>query len=153
VFAGGTGIQLNNMLGEDDLNPFGYHATPAGRRMPSMMSPTVVLRGGELELGLGSGGSNRIRSAITQTIVRCLAEGLNVDAAVAAPRLHFEAGEVHAEPGISEEALAQLEASGHRVVRWPRQNLFFGGVHAVGRRDGVLSGGGDPRRGGAVALA
>ena len=76
VFAGDTGIQLNNMLGEADLNPFGFHATPAGRRMPSMMSPTVVLRDGELELGLGSGGSNRIRSAITQTIVRCLDEGL-----------------------------------------------------------------------------
>jgi gamma-glutamyltranspeptidase/glutathione hydrolase len=153
VFAGDTGIQLNNMLGEADLNPFGFHATPSGRRMPSMMSPTVVLRDGELELGLGSGGSNRIRSAITQTIVRCLADGLDVGAAVAAPRLHFEAGEVHAEPGVPEDALRRLEARGHRVVRWPGPNLFFGGVHAVGRHDGVLSGGGDPRRGGAVAVA
>ncbi len=153
VFAGDTGIQVNNMLGEADLNPFGFHATPAGERMPSMMSPTVVLRDGELELGLGSGGSNRIRSAITQTIVRCLVDGLGVQEAVAAPRLHFEAGEVHAEPGIDEAGLKRLEERGYRVIRWPRSNLFFGGVHAVGRRDGVLSGGGDPRRGGAVAVA
>ena len=153
VFAGDTGIHLNNMLGEADLNPFGFHATPAGRRMPSMMSPTVVLRDGELELGLGSGGSNRIRSAITQTIVRCLAEGLDVEDAVAAPRLHFEAGEVHAEPGISSEALDRLAARGYDVVRWPAPNLFFGGVHAVARTGGELRGGGDPRRGGAVAAA
>ena len=153
VFAGETGIQINNMLGEADLNPFGFHATPAGRRMPSMMSPTVVLRDGELELGLGSGGSNRIRSAITQTIVRFLADGLEVAEAVAAPRLHFEAGEVHAEPGVPEAGLARLEERGYRVIRWPQPNLYFGGVHAVSRRDGVLSGGGDPRRGGAVAVA
>ncbi|MEO7197562.1 MAG: gamma-glutamyltransferase, partial [Solirubrobacterales bacterium] len=70
VFVPGTGIQLNNLLGEDDLNPCGFHATQPGRRMPSMMSPTIALRDGELELGLGSGGSNRIRSAITQTLVR-----------------------------------------------------------------------------------
>ena len=132
------------MLGEADLNPFGFHATPAGRRMPSMMSPTVVLRDGELELGLGSGGSNRIRSAITQTIVRCLDDGLDVEDAVAAPRLHFEAGEVHAEPGISPEALDRLAARGYEVVRWPDPNLFFGGVHAVARTGGELRGGGDP---------
>lgn len=153
LFVGDTGIQLNNMLGEEDLNPFGFHATPPGRRMPSMMSPTVVLRDGELELGLGSGGSNRIRSAITQTIMRCLGEGLDVQRAVTAPRIHFEAGIVHAEPGISAPALERLAARGYEVIRWNAPNLFFGGVHAVSRRDDVLRGGGDPRRGGAVASA
>ncbi len=152
-FVGDTGIQLNNMLGEEDLNPFGFHATKPGRRMPSMMSPTIVLRDGELELGLGSGGSNRIRSAIVQTIVRSLADALDVQAAIEAPRLHFEAGLVHAEPGISATALARLGARGYEVIRWDQPNLFFGGVHAVAQRDGVLQGGGDPRRGGAVARA
>ena len=47
----GTGVHVNNMLGEEDLNPFGFHTLPAGRRMPSMMSPTVLLRDGELEAG------------------------------------------------------------------------------------------------------
>jgi len=154
LFVPGTGIQINNMLGEDDLSPFGFHATAPGRRLPSMMSPTVVLGEHGLELGLGSGGSNRIRSAITQTIVRLLAEGLDVEAAVEAPRLHYEAGIVHAEPGIDAGALARLEARGFEVTRWPELNLYFGGAHAVGRRgDGSLRGGADPRRGGAVAVA
>ncbi len=154
VFAGATGIQVNNMLGEADLNPFGFHATGPGRRMPSMMSPTIVLRDGRLELGLGSGGSNRIRSAITQTIVRFLAEGLDVEAAVTAPRVHAEAGVVHAEPGIDREVLERLAGRGYETVRWRQPNLFFGGVHAVSRgADGSIRGAGDPRRGGAVAVA
>ncbi len=79
-----------------------------------MMSPTVVLRDGELEAGLGSGGSNRIRSAILQTIVRLVCDGLDVAAAVNAPRVHFEAGAVQAEPGIDEAALERLEERGLR---------------------------------------
>jgi len=153
LFVEGTGIHLSNMLGEDDLNPFGFHATAPGRRMPSMMSPTIALRDGELELGLGSGGSNRIRSAITQMLVRFLGDGLAVDDAVTAPRIHFEAGVVHAEPGIAPDPLERLLEAGYEVVRWQEANLFFGGVHAVADgRDGP-SGAGDPRRGGAVATA
>jgi gamma-glutamyltranspeptidase/glutathione hydrolase len=154
VFVPGTGLQINNMLGEQDLNPFGFHATAPGRRLPSMMSPSVVLRDGALELGLGSGGSNRIRSAITQTILRCLADGLGIERAVNAPRVHFEAGVVHSEPGVDPAALDHLAAAGYEVVRWRRQNLFFGGVHAVAvGADGTAQGVGDPRRGGAVAAA
>ncbi|HYY73589.1 MAG TPA: gamma-glutamyltransferase, partial [Solirubrobacterales bacterium] len=151
----GTGIHVNNMLGEEDLNPLGFHRHPPGRRMPSMMSPTVILRDGELEAGLGSGGSNRIRSAILQTILRLVVDGMDVADAVVAPRLHFEAGIVQAEPGIDEEGLRSLEARGLGVARWRELNLFFGGVHAVSRDPptGALRGGGDPRRGGAVAVA
>jgi gamma-glutamyltranspeptidase/glutathione hydrolase len=153
VFVDGTGIQLNNMLGEEDLNPFGFHSTVSGRRMPSMMSPTVALRDGKLVLGLGSGGSNRIRSAITQTIIRYLGDGLDLDAAVNAPRVHFEAGTVHAEPGIDPAALRSLEQRGYEVVRWRDRSLFFGGVHAVALGRGYPEAAGDPRRGGAVAWA
>jgi len=155
VMVPGTGVILNNMLGEEDLNPLGFHRIEPGRRVPSMMAPTVVLRDGEIVLGLGSAGSNRIRSAILQTVVRAVEEGMPVAEAVAAPRLHFEAGAVQAEPGIDPAALDRLEASGLGVVRWPASNLFFGGVQAVARdpRTGELSGGGDPRRGGAVASA
>jgi len=155
VIVPGTGIHVNNMLGEEDLNPLGFHVTPAGRRVPSMMSPTVVLRDGELEAGLGSGGSNRIRSAILQTIIRLIADGMGAQAAVDAPRLHFEAGVVQAEPGIDEQGLDQLAARGYQLVHWQERNLFFGGVHAVARdpETGELRGGGDPRRGGAVAYA
>jgi gamma-glutamyltranspeptidase/glutathione hydrolase len=143
------------MLGEEDLNPHGFHRHTGGRRMPSMMSPTVMLRDRELEVGLGSGGSNRIRSAILQTILRLVAGGLDVAEAVIAPRVHFEAGAVQAEPGIDEAALARLERRGYEVVRWEALNVFFGGVHAVARNPvtGDMLGAGDPRRGGAVAVA
>ncbi|MFL5900392.1 MAG: gamma-glutamyltransferase family protein [Solirubrobacterales bacterium] len=155
VLVPGTGMILNNMLGEEDLNPLGFHAIAPGRRVPSMMAPTVVLREGEIQLGLGSAGSNRIRSAILQTIVRTVEQGMAAEQAVRAPRLHFEAGVVQAEPGIDEEALARIEARGIPVLRRPAINLFFGGVQAVAREHGTgaLAGGGDPRRGGAVALA
>lgn len=152
VLVPGTGVILNNMLGEEDLNPLGFHAIAPGRRVPSMMAPTVVLRDGEIELGLGSAGSNRIRSAIMQTIVRAVEQRMSAGEAVRAPRLHFEAGIVQAEPGIDEQALARIEARDIPVLRRPQLNLFFGGVQAVARdpATGVLSGGGDPRRGGAV---
>ncbi len=155
VLVPGTGVILNNMLGEEDLNPLGFHKIAPGRRVPSMMAPTMVVRDGEVELVLGSAGSNRIRSAILQTVVRVVEQGLPVAEAVAAARLHFEDGVVQAEPGIDGWSLELIEAAGREVARWPEINLFFGGVQAVARdpRTGALSGGGDPRRGGAVATA
>jgi gamma-glutamyltranspeptidase/glutathione hydrolase len=155
VLVPGTGVILNNMLGEEDLNPLGFHAIAPGRRVPSMMAPTVVRRDGEIELGLGSAGSNRIRSAIVQTVVRAVEQGMGAGDAVRAPRLHFEQGIVQAEPGIDEEALARIESRGIPVLRRPQINLFFGGVQAVAwdPSNGEVSGGGDPRRGGSVAFA
>jgi gamma-glutamyltranspeptidase / glutathione hydrolase len=148
----GTGIHLNNMLGEQDLNPLGFHMFPPGRRLPSMMAPTVVLRDGVPELVLGSAGSNRIRSAILQTIVAVLDRGLSADEAVRAPRVHYEDGVVYVEPGV---AVDGLEADGHGIARFRGLNLFFGGVQAVEHdpATGAFSGGGDPRRGGAAVVA
>ncbi len=149
VVVPGTGIHLNNVMGEEDLNPLGFHLHPAGRRMPSMMAPSIVLRDGEVELVLGSAGSNRIRSALLQTIVGVVDRGLGAEAAVRAPRMHFEDGVVYAEPGVELDGLdPELQA-----VRFGALNLFFGGVQAALRRDGLLSGAGDPRRGGAAVLA
>jgi gamma-glutamyltranspeptidase/glutathione hydrolase len=151
----GTGVHVNNMLGEEDLNPLGFHVLDPGRRMTSMMAPTVVLRDGELEAGLGSGGSNRIRSAVLQVILRLVADGMGAQEAVEAGRVHFEHGVVQAEPGVDPDALARIDARADRsVARWRRTNLFFGGVHAVARvpETGELRGGGDPRRGGAVVV-
>jgi gamma-glutamyltranspeptidase / glutathione hydrolase len=152
VVVPGTGVHLNNMMGEQDLSPLGFFTHPPGRRLPSMMAPTVVLHDGEPELVLGSAGSNRIRSAILQVIVNALDLGLAAQPAVEAPRLHFEDGVVYAEPGVD---VAGLEAAGRTLAPFRERNLFFGGVQAVERdtRTGALSGGGDPRRGGAVVAA
>jgi gamma-glutamyltranspeptidase/glutathione hydrolase len=148
----GTGIHLNNVMGEEDLSPQGFFTAPRGRRMPSMMAPTVVLGEGGVELVLGSAGSNRIRSAILQTIVGVVDRGLDARAAVEAPRLHLEAHTVYAEPGI---ALDGLAAGGRSLAPFRAANLFFGGVQAVERdpATGRLTGAGDPRRGGAAVAA
>jgi gamma-glutamyltranspeptidase / glutathione hydrolase len=146
----GTGVHLNNMLGEQDLNPLGFHRYPPGRRLPSMMAPTVVLRDGTPELVLGSAGSNRIRSAILQTVIRVVDDGLRAGDAVEGARVHFEDGVVYAEPGIDTSA---LEQAGRAIGRFRERNLFFGGVQAVERdASGVFWGGGDPRRGGAALV-
>jgi gamma-glutamyltranspeptidase / glutathione hydrolase len=156
VVVPGTGVHLNNMLGEQDLNPLGFHRHPAGARVPSMMAPTVVLSADDQpEMALGSAGSNRIRSAILQTIIGVIDHGLPAQEAVSSSRLHVEGREIDAEPGVAGEALDRLEAGGWRVRRWSEQNLFFGGVQAVARNPetGELTGGGDPRRGGATETA
>jgi gamma-glutamyltranspeptidase/glutathione hydrolase len=145
----GTGMHVNNMMGEQDLSPLGYFTHRPGRRLPSMMAPTVVLSGSEPELVLGSAGSNRIRSALLQVIVNVIDRGMDAAAAVEAARLHWEDGIVYAEPGID---VAALEAAGYAIAPFRERNLFFGGCQAAERhpRTGALSGGGDPRRGGAV---
>lgn len=148
----GTGMHLNNMLGEEDLNPRGFHESDPGVRISSMMSPTLILEDGQVLAGLGSAGSNRIRSAVLQTTLNLLA-GVEPQAAADAPRIHLESGLLQAEPGVDEAALARIEAGGRKVFRWEERNLFFGGVQIVTREPGSgrLGGAGDPRRGGAVA--
>jgi gamma-glutamyltranspeptidase/glutathione hydrolase len=148
----GTGIHLNNVMGEEDLNPMGFFTAPPGRRMPSMMAPTAVVGDdGAVELVLGSAGSNRIRSAILQVIVGVTDHGLDARAAVEAPRLHLEGDVVYAEPGIDLSSLHDR----YELAPFRARNLFFGGAQAVehDRATGVLSGAGDPRRGGAAARA
>ena len=153
VVVPGTGLHLNNMLGEQDLNPFGFHRHSPGARVPSMMAPTV-LRDGSPEIAIGSAGSNRIRSAILQTVLGVVDHGLAAQEAVSAPRLHVEEGQVDAEPGMDAAALDRLEEAGFSVRRWSELNLFFGGVQAVARNPdtGRLTGGGDPRRGGVATV-
>jgi gamma-glutamyltranspeptidase/glutathione hydrolase len=150
----GTGIQLNNMLGEEDLNPLGFHAWQPGRRMSSMMCPSVASLPDGGWVALGSGGSNRIRSAVLQVLLNLFEFGMPLEQAVAAPRLHLEGEHLSVEDGFDEHAQAALIAAwpDHRI--WPDLNLFFGGVHAVERLpDGSFRGAGDPRRGGTVAAA
>jgi gamma-glutamyltranspeptidase / glutathione hydrolase len=150
----GTGIHLNNMLGEEDLNPLGFHRHAPGTRVTSMMAPTIVLRDGSVEMALGSGGSNRLRSAIFQAITYVVDHGMEIDEAVGRGRMHHEAGILHVEGDFDEAALADLERRGYQLLRWKGVNLFFGGVHAAYRdpATGELAGAGDPRRDGAAIV-
>ncbi len=147
VIVPGTGIHLNNMLGEYDL-ALGL-AMRAGRRMTSMMAPSLVLDGAGPRLVVGSAGSVRLRGAIMQIVVNVLEHGLGVAEAIERPRVHLDEPHVHCEGGADPAELDRLEALGYDVVRWRRRNLFFGGAAGVERlADGSLAAAGDPRRGG-----
>jgi gamma-glutamyltranspeptidase/glutathione hydrolase len=157
VVVPGTGVHVNNVLGEEDLSPLGFHTQPPGARLPSMMAPTIVLHRqnshhGAARLVVGSAGSNRIRSALLQVIVNVIDRGLAAQDAVDAPRVHYTHDGVYAEPGVPADALA---AAGLPVTRFRDTNLYFGGCQAVAcdPATGELTGGADHRRGGEVAVA
>ena len=147
----GTGIMLNNMLGEEDLNPHGFHHWPANRRMTSMMAPTLSFLDGR-RIALGSGGSNRLRTAILQVLINLIDFRMNLERAISSPRLHFERGTLNLESGFPPDTLEKLlPLYPHHL--WPDINLYFGGVHAVSFANHSLEGAGDPRRGGCSLLA
>ena len=139
IFRGGT--QLNNMLGELDV--VGHAPKAPGERLPSMMTPTLVLEDGRPRLALGSAGSVRLAGAIAQ-VADAVLRGTPVDEAIDLPRLHVDGDVLHLEGGLMDVA-----PEGWKPVRWAGRNLYFGGVSAVERRpDGTLAAAGDPRRGG-----
>lgn len=144
----GTGVMANNMMGEDDLHPAGFHAEEPGRRVASMMAPSLVVdRAGQVELVVGSGGSKRIRTALLQVISAAVDLRCPLTDAVEAPRLHWDGTQLHVEPGWSEAAIAALEAR-WPVTRWTQRDLYFGGVQAVAPTAAAA----DPRRGGSVHI-
>ncbi|HEX5469725.1 MAG TPA: gamma-glutamyltransferase [Gaiellaceae bacterium] len=152
VIVPGTGIHVNNMLGEEDLNPGGRESAP-GRRLTSMMAPSLVLEEGRPRLVVGSAGSIRLRAAILQIIVNVLDHGMTARKAIDSPRVHVDGPVLHLEGGVDPEAADALEAAGYEVVRWNGLNLYFGGASAVGLgADGGLEAAGDPRRGGGGAV-
>lgn len=149
VIVPGTGIYLNNMLGEYDL--VAGRTIPPGRRLTSMMAPSIALDGdGRPRLVVGSAGSARLRGAIMQIVVNVLEHGIGVADAISEPRVHLDGSHLHCEGGHEVAELERLERLGWDVVRWRRRNLFFGGAAAVETcADGTLAAAGDPRRGGA----
>lgn len=147
----GTGIVLNNMLGEEDINPHGFHRWPENRRISSMMSPTLLDLDGGHWVATGSSGSNRIRSAILQVLCNLVDFRLPLEEAVAAPRVHYEGDLLNLEPPVSSKTLEALREDWPRIKRWNNTSVFFGGAHSISLSPGgVLAGAGDPRRGGVV---
>ncbi len=145
-FAPGTGVMLNNMMGEDDLHPNGFHNGTPGVRVASMMSPSLLFEEGRVRLVIGSGGSKRIRTAISQVLNQVIDFKRTLEEAVSAPRLYWDGEAVQVEPGFSKRSIELLRDCADVNV-WECQDVYFGGVHAV--VPGV-EGVGDQRRGGAV---
>ena len=147
-FAPGTGVMLNNMMGEDDLHPEGFHTSPPGMRVGSMMAPSLLVEGDRVRLVVGSGGSKRIRTAVSQVLSQVVEFNHTIQQAVSSPRLYWDGDVVQLEPGFKQEAVDELKEFAEVNV-WENKDVYFGGVHAVvPGEDGV----GDSRRGGSVVI-
>jgi gamma-glutamyltranspeptidase/glutathione hydrolase len=145
-FLPGLDLHLNSMLGEKDLL---VGALAPGRRMESMMCPTLALAGGEAVLAIGSAGGTRLRTALVGVLAAILDEGLQPQAAVDRPRVHRAGDVVNAEPGVDEDALTELHARGLHVRRYPGRHHYFGGVSLVSQWGAAA----DPRRNGLALVA
>ena len=158
----GTGIMPNNMLGEDDLLPDGLQSWRQGTRLSSMMAPMVVDWPDGGFAMLGSGGSNRIRTALAQVLVALIDRGLHLVDAIESPRLHVEPGtdeegrevqNVDAEEPVSEKDRAALLSTWPNLRIWPEPSMFFGGVHAVSAAGDRRDAAGDSRRSGVAVVS
>lgn len=145
----GTGFMLNNMLGEEDLQPEGPGTWKPDIRLASMMAPCLARLADGTFVATGSGGSNRIRSTLLQIIRHLVDRNTGLRQAIEAPRLHWENGSLHVEAEAAPFLEDTCRESGWEQVAHTVPNLFFGGAHSVARLpDGKLVGIGDPRRGG-----
>ena len=136
------GIMMNNMLGEQDLNPYGFHKWTMQRRLPTMICPTIIFKNKKPLYILGSGGSNRIRSAITQVLLNLIIKKLPLEQAINAPRIHLEGKELYSEPGIEIPNYKYFDNI--KMTPFEDKSLFFGGVNCVSPNEAI----GDFRRGG-----
>jgi gamma-glutamyltranspeptidase/glutathione hydrolase len=142
----GLDLHLNSMLGEVDLVVAPHEP---GGRMQSMMAPSLAMGPESPLLAIGSAGGTRLRTALVTVAASILDEGLPPQEAVDRPRVHRAAKVVNAEPGIDESALAELEARGLTVRRWPARHHYFGGVSLVASAGSAA----DARRSGAAREA
>jgi gamma-glutamyltranspeptidase / glutathione hydrolase len=146
----GTGIPMNNTLGEPELNPKGFHSLAPGERLISSMSPTIVSSEEGGLIAIGSPGASRIPTAILQTLVNVLDFGMPLESAVLAPRFHAEDGLFAYEAGARTADLDSYE----QVLAYEEPSMYFGGVNAVrSTPDGLFEAAADPRRGGGTAFA
>ena len=156
----GTGILLNNEMDDfakapDAPNAYGLidvrgsNAIAPGKRPLSSMTPTLLTRDGRLLMVTGSPGGPRIISTTLLTILGVVDYGLDVKAAVSAPRFHHQwvPDLLFVEPGIPEDVVEGLERRGHRVKVGTR-NWSAAEAIVIDPDTGVHFGGNDPRRDG-----
>jgi len=146
----GTGLWLNNCLGEIELNRRGLDAGPVGSRLPSNMAPSVARRDGAV-LAVGSPGADRITTALQQFLINYLSFEMPLEEAIAHPRVHIDTSSeevrLMAEPGLD------LPDTGLPVHLFPNLVMYFGGVGAAvfDSKTGLASAA-DPRREGGTCI-
>jgi gamma-glutamyltranspeptidase/glutathione hydrolase len=143
----GTGMLVNNFLGEADVNPPSL-GRPPGSRLITMCCPSIIERGHDV-FALGSGGSSRIPTAVLHGALYLVDHHLSAAEAVAGPRTHLESGQLHVETdGRSAATIAVVEGAWPDLIRFDGPNMFFGGLHMAGIERGAFTGAGDHRRSG-----
>ncbi|MDZ7755121.1 gamma-glutamyltransferase [Rhodohalobacter sp.] len=152
VMIPGTGFMFNNMLGEQDLNPGGFHSWKPNERMTSMMAPGILKLKSGARVVFGSGGSNRIRTATFQVLLNLIDLKMSLKESIEAPRVHIEDKLLHVEKGYGTNQLKRLKKNYPNHKIWSEKNLFFGGAHSVSRGPEGYSGAGDKRRGGVAVV-
>jgi gamma-glutamyltranspeptidase/glutathione hydrolase len=146
----GTGLWLNNCLGEIELNRRGLDAGPPGARLPSNMAPCVA-RNGKSVLAAGSPGADRITTALQQFFINYLQFELPLQEAIAHPRVHVDTSSpevrLMAEPGFD------MPDTGLPVQEYDELVMYFGGVGAAVLSEGnELECAADPRREGGTCI-
>jgi len=145
-----SGMWLNNCLGELELNRHGLRAGPPGRRLPSNMAPSTARKNHRV-LAIGSPGADRITTALHQFLVNFVQLSLDLDDAVAHPRMHLKIGDT--ESDLAVEPGFDLPDLGFPVTRYPEINMYFGGVvAALSDSDGEFKAAADPRREGGTYI-
>ncbi|GAA1927095.1 gamma-glutamyltransferase [Nocardioides marmoribigeumensis] len=152
----GTGLAMNNCLGEQELVAAGPHALRPGERISSNMAPTVLRRAdGGAALAISSPGSDRIPTALAQVVALFVNGGLDLAPAVAQPRLHVRVRPTE-DPPVQvdhEEDLVLPADLGLPTRAMPARSMYFGGVSAALWTAATgLEAYGDPRRTGVVAV-
>jgi gamma-glutamyltranspeptidase/glutathione hydrolase len=152
----GTGILLNNCLGEAELNRHGLHGVPPGTRLASNMAPTTARTDDGRALAIGSPGADRITTALMLVLGQGFLHGADLQHAISRPRLHLRPGDDGFTVEYERDAdLAEaVAASGLPGHEYPEPHMYFGGVGAA-QRDaaGRLEAAGDARREAAVGVS
>lgn len=155
----GAGFLLNNEMDDFSAKPgvpnaYGLlggeaNKVESNKRMLSSMSPTIVKKDGKNFLVTGSPGGSRIITTTLQVIMNVIDHGLNIQSAVAAPRIHHQwlPDEIRIEEGLSPDTIAALQEKGHEV----KQQSSMGAIQSIMIKDGMMYGGADPRRSTALA--
>ncbi|MDO5502971.1 MAG: gamma-glutamyltransferase [Actinomycetia bacterium] len=153
----GTGLMLNNCLGEPELNRLGLHALPPGTRLASNMAPSAGRAKDGRVLAIGTPGADRITTALMQVLARHCVMGVDIGESIGRSRAHVrvvrgEATRVDFEQDA--EIAAAVDALGMPGREHDPHSMYFGGVGAATRSaSGVLSAAGDPRREAATGVA
>ncbi len=126
----GTGMWLNNSLGELELHPEGFQHAEPGSRLVSNMAPTVARSDEGSVFSIGSPGADRITTAISTVLLNYIHLGMSLRDAVAHPRLHTEmfdgAPRIAHEPGLPVRPVDDMTPR-----RFPDISMYFGGVQAT----------------------